>query len=193
MASFDQIEFFMSCASCLNFSLAARYHFVSVSTLSRSISSLEQELGIKLFERGYHGHKLTAAGRDLFLCCIRNSFEYNDYLMRWSEKRHETINIGCYPFDSSFEKFVSGSGKIPSDYFSKKTKIIFVPEGEMLFALMSKHVDVGIELSEKLSGIDGFVHVPVYENEGKEYSIVCRSDMDEVFISKMMRFFIYLK
>ena len=189
--TFDQIEFFMSCAACLNFSLAAKYHFVSVSTLSRSITAMEEELGVKLFDRGYHGHKLTDAGRDFFKCCVNNSIELNKYLMKWSKHGREFLYIGCHPFDSSFEKLINCYSNAAPDYLQKKIKVNFIPENMMLHALSSGYINVGIVNSTPESeNIRSRVFLKDAENELK---FIFLNDFDESTITKLSRMGTYLK
>lgn len=57
---------FCVAARHLSFKVAAEELFVSASAVSRQIKSLEDELGIKLFDRGTRELDLTEAGRALF-------------------------------------------------------------------------------------------------------------------------------
>lgn len=58
----DQIRFFLSLATRLNFRAVAERFFITQPTLSRQIASLEEELQVKLFERSTKGVSLTPAG-----------------------------------------------------------------------------------------------------------------------------------
>lgn len=49
-----QLKYFVTTAEKLNFSEAARTLFITQSTLSQQIASLERELDVKLFERNKH-------------------------------------------------------------------------------------------------------------------------------------------
>ncbi len=60
--TFRQLQYFLEVARTLNFSKAAEALFVSQSTLSKAISTLEEELGAVLFLRSHHNVKLTPAG-----------------------------------------------------------------------------------------------------------------------------------
>lgn len=60
-----QIKYFLILASELHFWRTAEKIFISQSTLSRQIQSLEEELGVKLFERDKRNVKLTDAGKFL--------------------------------------------------------------------------------------------------------------------------------
>ncbi len=59
----NQVNNFVSVAQTLSFSGAARRNGVPQSTVSRHISDLEQELGVKLFYRTKRDVKLTGEGR----------------------------------------------------------------------------------------------------------------------------------
>lgn len=60
--TFRQLQYFLEVARTLNFSKAAETLFVSQSTLSKAIATLEQELGAVLFIRDHHNVRLTPAG-----------------------------------------------------------------------------------------------------------------------------------
>ena len=58
-----QLRYFVAVADTLNFSRASESLFLSQSALSRQISDLEDELGIRLFDRDNRNVTLTEAGR----------------------------------------------------------------------------------------------------------------------------------
>lgn len=62
----DQIRYFLTVATCLNFTEASKKLFVAQSSLSRNIANLEEELGLKLFTRNKKYVRLTPAGAVLF-------------------------------------------------------------------------------------------------------------------------------
>ena len=64
--TFKQITNFLAVAEHLNFTRAAAALFITQSTLSRSIASLEEELGVTLMLRDFHHVKLTPAGEYLY-------------------------------------------------------------------------------------------------------------------------------
>ena len=61
-----RLECFMAVAECLNFTAAAKRVFIGQSALSQQIAALEEELGVKLFDRTKHSVRLTTAGEVLF-------------------------------------------------------------------------------------------------------------------------------
>ena len=61
------LEFLAASASAGNFARAAKTLGCNISTISRRISRLEDELGLALFERGHSGVRLTAGGKSVML------------------------------------------------------------------------------------------------------------------------------
>lgn len=57
---------FIDLAYTLNFSASAARMFISQSTLSKHISSMEDELGVQLFVRSKHSVRLTDSGRKFY-------------------------------------------------------------------------------------------------------------------------------
>src|ERR1700754_4945329 len=57
-----QLEYFIAVASEMNFSRAAQRVHVVQSALSTSVSKLEKELGVELFDRSRQQIKITPAG-----------------------------------------------------------------------------------------------------------------------------------
>lgn len=61
----NQLVYFISVAQTLNFSEAARRNYVSQSTVSRYVSDLEKEFGVKLFTRSHRDVVITNEGKTL--------------------------------------------------------------------------------------------------------------------------------
>ena len=61
----EQLRHFLAAAEAGSFSAAARSLYISHSTICRSVSALEEELGIRLFERSSRDFRLTEAGEAL--------------------------------------------------------------------------------------------------------------------------------
>lgn len=57
-----QLRYFVSAATHLNFTKAAKECFIVQTAMTQQIANLEKELGVKLFERQSRGLSLTAAG-----------------------------------------------------------------------------------------------------------------------------------
>ena len=73
-----QLECFVTVAQTLNFSEAARRHYVSQSTVSRYIADLEKEFGVQLFTRSHRDVIITNEGKTL----LPYALEMTDTLRR---------------------------------------------------------------------------------------------------------------
>ena len=67
----EKLRIFLAVAECRSFSLGAKRLYISHSTVSRRVSALERELGVKLFDRGGRTQTLTEAGRVLEAEAVR--------------------------------------------------------------------------------------------------------------------------
>lgn len=65
----NQLVYFISVAQTLNFSEAARRNYVSQSTVSRYVSDLEREFGVKLFTRSHRDVVITNEGENIVTVC----------------------------------------------------------------------------------------------------------------------------
>jgi len=187
----DQLEFFMSCAACLNFSLAAKYHFVSVSTLSRGIDALEDEMGFKLFKRGYHGHELTEVGKALFDGCIETFLNYEYFLREWSDIAQEALTIGCKPYDGSFERLVTAYSKASTEYLSLKPKVVFIPEARLSQCLNDGIIN--IILTDKQEAPEGMFVVPFCRSGVREYVFCSKDTLDEISLTRLSKLSSFIK
>lgn len=78
----SQIQYFLTAARCLNFTVAAKELYITQPALGRQISSMEEELGVKLFIRNKNYLSLTPTGamlRDEFTSLM---IHYNDILQK---------------------------------------------------------------------------------------------------------------
>lgn len=95
-----QLEYFLAAAQTQNFRQAAELCLITQPALSRQIASLEQELGIILFERVKQRVLLTPAGH-AFIEYAKSALdalhEGEKELLKWRQGEHGTILIGCNP------------------------------------------------------------------------------------------------
>lgn len=95
---FSQLNYFRTVARTGNISQAARELFVTQPNLSRSISRLEGELGVPLFEHRKGKVVLNEYGR-IFLSGVENAFgELNaciQTVQRLYENNQNILSLGC--------------------------------------------------------------------------------------------------
>lgn len=70
----NHLEYFLKIVENLSFSEVAKEFYISQPALSKAISNLEEELGVKLFEKNGRGIKATYEGR-VFYSHIKNALE----------------------------------------------------------------------------------------------------------------------
>jgi DNA-binding transcriptional LysR family regulator len=73
-----QLRCFLVLSETLNYGRASKALFITQPTLSFQIKSLEQDFGVKLFDRNHQGVKLTDAGRSLVLSSRKILAEVQD-------------------------------------------------------------------------------------------------------------------
>lgn len=152
----NKFRYFQAVATTLNVSKAAKLVHLSQPALSLQIKSLEQELGLKLFERNNRGLILTEEGKKLF--------ERSQLLRDWEKETKDTLNelnepqgkvsIGTYTTASSYlitprlKPFLQNFNQISItyDYSDTDTIISKVKNLELDCAIISEVPDdFGIE------------------------------------------------
>lgn len=107
----QRLKFFCAVAKYLNFSKAAEECHIAQTAMSRSIASLEGELGFRLFNRTHHYVELTPAGA-YFLAeasKIVESYEFAKQSGGAISKTYTTkLDIGFGGFDVSFARYYVG-------------------------------------------------------------------------------------
>lgn len=93
----DPLRGFVAAARALSFTRAGAELFLTQSAISRQVQTLEDALGVKLFERGVRQLRLTAAGAQLLQSAERWLGEYGALAARLAERRRPvtvTASIG---------------------------------------------------------------------------------------------------
>ena len=70
------LYFFMSVVETGSFSQAAKKHYLSQAAISQQISKLEEEVGVRLFDRSKYRPELTEAGKYYYQKIKQLSEEY---------------------------------------------------------------------------------------------------------------------
>lgn len=146
-----QLEYFLSCATLLNFRKAAQLHYLSAPTLSRNISNLEEELGVQLFLRDSHKVKLTEAGVTFFTSAYQMLVLYHKFYDRVNlsgqhlQRRGDPFIIGSYAFDGTYGSLVDLILQQPDYFMGRPIQIDFVDAGEMVDAVLNGDIQIGMD------------------------------------------------
>ncbi len=101
----NQLQYFQTVARTENYHLAAEELYISQPSLSRSISALEKELGVLLFEKSGRGIIITKSGR-LFLEYVNrilDECQIATYKMKQLSNSGGRIDIGyVFPLANSY-------------------------------------------------------------------------------------------
>ncbi len=96
----SQLRYFQKLAELQHYTKAAKELFITQPTLSDSIASLEEELGVSLFQKEGRNIKLTKYGREFYqhVSLALNELERGIASMeRHSSQISGTVDIGCIP------------------------------------------------------------------------------------------------
>jgi len=120
------LKYFVAVADALNFTKAAEHLHLAQPSLTRQISNLEQEIGVRLFDRTKHRVSLTEEGR-LFVVDARRilamALESVESVRRLSRGETGQLNVGYVPnfhFDllpETLGSFRQGSPQITLNLF----------------------------------------------------------------------------
>ncbi|OIN09156.1 LysR family transcriptional regulator [Oceanisphaera psychrotolerans] len=90
----NSLRVFETAARLLSFTAAARELRSTQSAVSQQIRSLEQQLGLPLFERIYRGVRLTDAGQALFVS-VQDGFATIEHTLErlQQQQQHPRVNI----------------------------------------------------------------------------------------------------
>lgn len=137
-----QLKYFVKTAETLNFSEAARALFVTQSTLSQQVHSLEQELGVELFQRDSHSVALTESGEHLLPVAKRTLQDAELCFTQISDLRQMlsgVLNIGIsYTFAPVLKEAVM---EFTKQYPGVRLNVICRTMGELLDLLKRREVD----------------------------------------------------
>jgi len=134
---------FIVLARHLNFSVAASHLHMTQPGLSRHISRLEKEVGIRLFTRDTHRVQLTEKGEQ-FLRGIQKIIDDFDFLCETVEKKgQEKITIGVPYY--GIKKYVSDIIS-PFESANPNVNIHYLPSypDAIITGLLAKQVDVAV-------------------------------------------------
>lgn len=147
----QQLEYFLSCATLLNFRKAAQLHYISPSTLTRHISALEEELGTPLMQRDTHHVYLTEVGQAFFHSAYEMLTVYQRFYDTVNmagiklERQGNPFLIGSYAFDGMYGTLVDLILAQPDYFLDRPIHIDFIDSGNMIPSVQRGDIQIGID------------------------------------------------
>lgn len=95
--TFEQIKSFLAIVKYNHFTLASQKLYISQSSISKHIKSLEKELGVELFNRQHRNIKLTDAGEEFYKFAYKSMVSYESILVDMKKyycEESSSISIG---------------------------------------------------------------------------------------------------
>lgn len=141
-----RLQCFVAVAETEHVGAAAEFLHISASPLSRQIRQLEDELGVKLFERRGKRLQITSNGRE-FLRLTRELLERADRIER-EGKRLSSSNFGPITIGYIQEAILSGTLPSALRFIESETEITPILKQmrtpEQLASLEKSLIDIGI-------------------------------------------------
>lgn len=95
--TFEQLKSFLAIVKYNHFTLASQELYISQSSISKHVKSLEKELGVELFNRQHRNIKLTDAGEEFYKFANKSMANYKNILLdmkKYSCEESSSISIG---------------------------------------------------------------------------------------------------
>lgn len=155
-----QLRYFVATAKTLSFSAAARKLFITQSTLSQQIQSLEDELDTLLFTRTSHHVNLTEAGDQLLPLAeetIRIADECKNQISDLSQTVKGELNIGVtHSFSTLLTKPLI---EFVHKYREVNLQIYYADSLHLMKMLRSHQIDLALAYKSDKAGNDFESHV----------------------------------
>lgn len=95
--TFEQLKSFLAIVKYNHFTLASQELYISQSSISKHIKSLEKELGVELFNRQHRTIKLTDAGEEFYKFAKKSMADHKNILLdmkKYSCEESSYISVG---------------------------------------------------------------------------------------------------
>lgn len=170
---FRKIEAFLTVAKTGKYTEAADKLFISQSSLSKQMSQMEKELGVKLFKKTRNGVELTQAGLDFYSYAHKALPEYQracSRLQMYREGATYPIRLGALPlteeygFADAFSSYWVRNTSVQLEYFERS-------QGDLISKLERHKIDLALVRGEMLDP-QSFAFTPLVKDE---LVLVCSS------------------
>lgn len=154
------LKYFVTLAETLNFTKAARQHYIAQTTMSRQLAGLENELGVKLIDRTTSSVALTDTGRIFLKDAQQILTDYEKALKNIEQDNYltNTLKVGyCAHLES--EKFLDMLAVYKETHSNTNFEIIEVPLYELTRQLIFGRLDIIFTFEHEIleySDIDSF-------------------------------------
>lgn len=156
----NQVRYFLAIVKTKSFSEAAYELFISQSSISKQIKSLENELGVVLFERGSTERTLTPAGYT-FLKYAKSILSFHNNMLLELEQHKDdlsgTLRIGSIPIVSSYNV---GKNLATFQSFCKGATINFdmheTTQFDVLKELHNKDIDLALVRIDEMPNLEDY-------------------------------------
>ncbi|HSQ98217.1 MAG TPA: LysR family transcriptional regulator [Rickettsiales bacterium] len=164
---------------CSGVKAAARAH-IEPTAISKQISALERDLGIKLFERA-RGHRLslTKEGKMFYELAVKQmqgiDSLFNNFNTQIKEKNRNTLNLGLYYTAASyiFPKLIGKMLKVPK-FKNLNVNILNISKDEAIQKLINKEIDLAfypINVNDIIP-----TEIEIQKNIIYSHAIICSKD-----------------
>ncbi len=163
----SQIECFLIVSEKLSFTKAGEILYVSQPAISRRISLLEEEIGVKLFYRNNSKLELTAAGTSFAQLFRKFLDDYNQTLAASQKANSQiegNIRIGCAdgwdisPFYSKAKEFLK------SVYPNINLSLDFYDHEDLIKKITKRELDLVIDQQELFSEATKICLAPLWKS-----------------------------
>ena len=158
--------FFMSVVETGSFSQAAKKHYLSQAAISQQISKLEEEVGVRLFDRSKYRPELTEAGKYYYQKIKQLSEEYEkiEKQTRYIQKKNsQKIVVGITgPFENKYlPRIIKEYKEGHETHFD--VRVYTFEEGKKL--LEAGDIDIAFGLSSEFSVNPDISYETIHQSE----------------------------
>lgn len=161
-----QLKYFLTVAQYHHITLAADHLYISQSSLSKHISQLEDEIGLKLFDRGKRTIRLTSAGYEFFSFAEEIIAKHNMMMVKMQQYRQidqGCLTLGSIPIMSQYDihRAIAAFAKQYPDI----TIHTFEEKGDQVLKMLDdEQLDLAIVRTATLSG-NSYKVIPLADDE----------------------------
>lgn len=151
-----QIEYFIELCKTMNFTKAAQNLYVSQPAISKQISSLEKEIGFKLFDRTNKDICLTPSGKLFYEFFLKTINEYKKTVRKAQDlvhKENKTVVIGFLEAWDMSKSLPFITKSLLSKYPDISAYFVSHDFKDLKEKIESKEIDIAISLTQNFDDL----------------------------------------